>query len=109
MGWKSIVEGLKVIQSYCGILVGDGRSVRILDDRWVNGEKVEFMNEAMNIDPKKPVWVAHLIVDGKWNGTALIKWFKAADAGRILMIHVPKIPLQGQDLLERALTRILLN
>lgn len=64
-----------------------------MDDRWVNGEKVEFMNEVMNIDLKKLVWVAYLIVDGKWNGIVLIKWFKVVDAGRILMIYVFKILL----------------
>lgn len=67
--------------------MGDGRNIKIFENRWVYGERVKFKNEIMNDDSNILVWVVDLIEDVKWNEFIFIKWFKVANGRRIVIIY----------------------
>lgn len=90
VGWGRIMEGLKVIKENCGMIIGDGKSTVIMQDRSVNGKGVKFRDPQMEQQHDRPCLVANLIHLGKWKEYELLKWFELEDAKRTLAVHIPK-------------------
>lgn len=84
------------------MMVGNGKDINITEDKWVHGNTIRFKREEMMNDPNRPVMVADLTQNGKWNEPALMRWFNVVDMNSY---HTyPANTMQEQTLLERIQT-----
>ncbi|XP_016168299.1 uncharacterized protein LOC107610812 [Arachis ipaensis] len=92
-GWRSIVEGRKVLEK--GILwrVGTGSDIRIREDSWVRDYLAITLNTETNSE-HNPTWVSDLLLPTKsWNQILIQELFRPDIAEAIINTEIQ----QGDD------------
>lgn len=89
-GWKSLVQGRRILEAGVRWRVGNGESIRILKDRWF---PQPYSFQVQSRHPNMPVWVKDLIdSDTKcWRYNEVCQWFGREEAQVIL-----KMPLSSR-------------
>ncbi|WCJ44166.1 hypothetical protein M5689_024852 [Euphorbia peplus] len=84
--WRRILEAKELILEGVGWKIGDGLSVRIMEDRWV--PRLPCHRPLSTIGPLTAPFVASLIDDdsGKWNVQLIRSLFNEEEADQILEI-----------------------
>lgn len=60
-------------------MVGNGKDINIIEDKWVYGNTIRFKREEMMNDLNRLVMVVDLIQNGKWNEFVFMRWFNVVD------------------------------
>ena len=76
--WKSIHKGGELLQQGLWKRVGDGRTVRIWEDKWIPGSTNGCVSTPRPTSCPL-VYVHELIEDGRWKSDLLQLWFRSED------------------------------
>lgn len=89
-GWRSISTGITEIRNKLHWLIGDGNSVKVWDDTWVNHSPLKVTDNS-NMNFLNRHWmVSKLLLNGNWNIPLLSSLFQPATVNAILSITLPK-------------------
>ncbi|GAA0157875.1 hypothetical protein LIER_38538 [Lithospermum erythrorhizon] len=92
-GWRSMLEGRKVVRKGKRWRVGDGKGIDIWKDPWVPRQTDFYMRGARNDGPR---YVSQCTKNGKWD-TELVKSVMDSDNANLVLA----IPLSRQQIRDR--------
>ncbi|GAA0168567.1 hypothetical protein LIER_23254 [Lithospermum erythrorhizon] len=84
-GWRSLLEGHKVLSKGIRWRVGDGRSINMWTEPWVPRNTDFFLRGEQG---DKPRWVSELMQGGVWNKREVERVVEGDDVRRILSIPI---------------------
>ncbi|XP_043698530.1 uncharacterized protein LOC122649300 [Telopea speciosissima] len=88
-GWRSIIEGRKIILDGLTWFVGDGKSIKILEDKWLTSKSDYKIQHGLR-NSWALVWVFELIDEDarSWKSELISTAFHPEDAKAILQIKL---------------------
>ncbi|GAA0182268.1 hypothetical protein LIER_30348 [Lithospermum erythrorhizon] len=82
-GWRSVLEGRKVLTKGLRWQIGDGKSIDMWKDPWVP-RTIDFYLRGERVD--RPRWVSQLMRNGQWIKEEVERCVEGEDSGRVLTI-----------------------
>ncbi|GAA0176382.1 hypothetical protein LIER_29386 [Lithospermum erythrorhizon] len=91
-GWRSLLEGRRILSKGLRWRFGDGKSIDIWKDPWVP-RRTDFMMRGLQMDG--PQWVSQLNKK-EWDMAIVLEFLSEEDASRVLEIRLGKVTVRDR-------------